>query len=151
MTLTTDPSIETPAPTPQQWRSAELSEVLKALEASEQGLSEAAAAARLRSFGSNSIVAHTRRALVTELALRFGNPLILLLLAASLIAAVTGDTKSALIIVLVVSASVLLDFFRSIVPSAPSNGCTHRLPCTARCCARAQRGRSRSTPWCRAM
>jgi P-type Mg2+ transporter len=112
MTLTTDPSIETPAPTPQQWRSAELSEVLKALEASEQGLSEAAAAARLRSFGSNSIVAHTRRALVTELALRFGNPLILLLLAASLIAAVTGDTKSALIIVLVVSASVLLDFFQ---------------------------------------
>jgi Mg2+-importing ATPase len=85
-------------------------QLFEALEASEAGLTAQAAADRLRQHGLNAIQPHTRRALVTELALRFRNPLILLLIAASVIAALTGDARSAVIIISVVIASVLLDF-----------------------------------------
>ena len=104
-----DPSAGVPEATP-SWLTRSRTEVFQALESSEQGLSEATARERLRTAGPNSISARTRRALLLELLLRLRNPLILLLLAASLIAAFTGDAKSAVIIAAVVLASVLLDF-----------------------------------------
>ncbi|MFM6985916.1 MAG: magnesium-translocating P-type ATPase [Hydrogenophaga sp.] len=73
------------------------------------GLSSAQAAARRERFGPNQIRPQRRRA-VLQLLARFRNPLVLVLLVASVLSALTGDTASAAIILLIVALSVLLDF-----------------------------------------
>ena len=74
------------------------------------GLSEAVARERLAQVGPNVLTAGHRRALVLQLLSRFRNPLVLLLLAASVISAVTHDVTSSTIIVVVIVLSVTLDF-----------------------------------------
>ena len=74
------------------------------------GLTSAEAAARLARDGPNLIGVHRRRALALEFLSRFRNPLVLLLLAASGISALTGDVVSFLIIASMVMVSVTLDF-----------------------------------------
>jgi Mg2+-importing ATPase len=74
------------------------------------GLTEAEAAARLLAVGANTLAAERRRPLALELLARFRNPLILLLLAASLISALTGDLPSSIVTILIVVLSVTLDF-----------------------------------------
>jgi len=75
-----------------------------------RGLTTAEAAARLAEYGPNLIATHRRRRLVLELLSRFGNPLVLVLLVASGISALTGDVVSFIIISIVVVISVTLDF-----------------------------------------
>jgi P-type Mg2+ transporter len=77
-----------------------------------RGLTTAEAAARLVEYGPNLIVPHRRRRLVLEFLSRFGNPLVLVLLVASGISALTGDTTSFIIISIVVVISVTLDFIQ---------------------------------------
>ncbi len=74
------------------------------------GLTSAEAAVRLARDGPNVIGVHRRRALALEFLSRFRNPLVLLLLAASGISALTGDVVSFLIIASMVMMSVTLDF-----------------------------------------
>jgi Mg2+-importing ATPase len=74
------------------------------------GLTEAEARARLRTFGPNELAPPPRHRVVVEYLLHFRNPLILLLIAASLVLGATGDTTSMSIIVAIVLASVSLDF-----------------------------------------
>jgi len=74
------------------------------------GLDEAEAARRLEEFGPNVLSPHHERALALQFLSRFGNPLIILLLAAATISAFTGDVASFVIIALVVVLSVTLDF-----------------------------------------
>ena len=76
------------------------------------GLSEAEARERLAQVGPNVLTAGHRRALVLQLLSRFRNPLVLLLLVASVISAVTHDVTSSTIIVVVVVLSVSLDFLQ---------------------------------------
>lgn len=78
--------------------------------ASESGLTEAQALARLRAAGPNRVAVVGRRPWLVELLARFRNPLVLLLLAAATIAAFAGDARSAVIIAVVIAASVVLDF-----------------------------------------
>ncbi len=77
-----------------------------------QGLSDAAASAALRRYGANRLDPRTQRPGLVVFAMRFRDPLVLLLVAAAAISAATGDAPSALIIVLVVLASVTLDFLQ---------------------------------------
>jgi Mg2+-importing ATPase len=79
-------------------------------DAGEPGLSAAEAAARLARYGPNQITTHRRRAIVFEFLARFRNPLVLLLLAASAVSALTGDLASFVIISAMVIMSVTLDF-----------------------------------------
>ncbi len=87
-----------------------LTAVLSALNARTEGLSSAEAAARLTRYGPNLLTGHERRALVLEFLSRFRNPLVLLLLVASGISALTGEVTSFLIISAIVLMSVTLDF-----------------------------------------
>ena len=75
-----------------------------------EGLSSAQARARLRRYGPNTFRDREAHSLPVEFLKRFGNPLIVILIAASLIAGLTGELASFVIIVVMVVASVTLDF-----------------------------------------
>jgi Mg2+-importing ATPase len=75
-----------------------------------EGLTSLEAAERLQQHGPNQIKPARQRAAVLQFLAHFRNPLVLVLLAASGISALTGDSTSALIIGLIVLMSVTLDF-----------------------------------------
>ncbi|MBW4047858.1 MAG: magnesium-translocating P-type ATPase, partial [Proteobacteria bacterium] len=77
-----------------------------------RGLSSAEATRRRRRSGPNQIVPKHHRHLVWEFLARFQNPLVLILLAAIGISALTGDMTGSWVIGLIVVASVTLDFFQ---------------------------------------
>jgi Mg2+-importing ATPase len=74
------------------------------------GLSSAEARSRLAEFGPNLLRNHRERPLVLQFLSRFRNPLVILLLVASAISALTGETANFLIIAVIVLSSVTLDF-----------------------------------------
>ncbi|OOG55424.1 magnesium-translocating P-type ATPase [Polaromonas sp. C04] len=74
------------------------------------GLSQAEAQQALARFGPNSFEARKRQALLLQFLARFRNPLVLILLAASAVSALTGDLTNFTIILLIVLLSVALDF-----------------------------------------
>lgn len=76
----------------------------------EVGLSEAEAARRLAIHGPNVLEAGRRRALLLQFLSRFKNPLVLILLGASAIEALTGSMGSAAILAGLLAFSVTLDF-----------------------------------------
>ncbi len=80
------------------------------LEATPAGLTSPEAAARLAVFGPNALRSRRERALVLEFLTRFLNPLVIILLLASGISALTGDAASFFIISAIVLMSVTLDF-----------------------------------------
>ena len=74
------------------------------------GLTEAEAEARLARFGPNRIDDAPLRSVLVQFLARFKNPLVIILLAASAVASLTGDTTSFVIIAAMVLISVTLDF-----------------------------------------
>ena len=74
------------------------------------GLSSAEAALRLAKFGPNLFRDHQERPLLLQFLSRFKNPLVILLLVASGISALTGDVTNFLLIAFMVLFSVTLDF-----------------------------------------
>jgi Mg2+-importing ATPase len=88
---------------------APLPDLLRRLGASDGGLSATEAAARLAALGPNEVATTQRKRLLGDLAERFGNPLVLILLFAAAISAFTGDVASFAIIAVIVLISVILD------------------------------------------
>jgi Mg2+-importing ATPase len=76
------------------------------------GLNEREARSRLATYGPNVARAAVRRGVVVEYLMHFRNPLVLLLLAASVVLGWTGESTSMTIIVVIVLASVTLDFLQ---------------------------------------
>ena len=76
------------------------------------GLSGSEAANRLIQYGQNQIRPTAQRAVALQFLARFRNPLVLILLAASLVSGLTGDETGAFIIGIIVLISVTLDFFQ---------------------------------------
>ena len=91
------------------WQSS-LESLRAELRAEGAGLDEAEAARRYAVYGPNVLRPHRERALALQFLSRFGNPLIILLLAAATLSAFTGDVPSFVIIAIVVVLSVTLDF-----------------------------------------
>ncbi len=91
------------------WNPA-LASVQTRVSAGSEGLTNKEARRRIERFGHNILRAHPKRALIFQFLARFGNPLVVVLLAASGIAALTGDVASFLIIGVIVLISVTLDF-----------------------------------------
>ena len=73
------------------------------------GLSSAEAAARLVKYGRNADVQTREAGLVVSVGRRLLEPLCLILIAAAVVSAATGDVPSAAIILVILSASVALD------------------------------------------
>jgi Mg2+-importing ATPase len=85
-------------------------ELFSSLRATPAGLDDAEAARRRATSGTNELHPAKKRLLIWEYLRKLGNPLVLILLFASLISALTGDKPSFLIITAVVLMSVTLDF-----------------------------------------
>ncbi len=77
------------------------------------GLSSAEAALRLQQYGANRLAPVTQRWVVLQFLAHFKNPLVLVLLVAAGVSALTGDVTGALIIGLIVVMSVTLDFVQA--------------------------------------
>lgn len=90
-----------------------LADLFKQLDSSPQGLTTAQARERLSRFGPNEPAPARRRALVVQILLLFANPLVGILLFASLVSAIVGDPVNAGIILLMVLLSAGLNFFQS--------------------------------------
>lgn len=74
------------------------------------GLSSAEAGSRLAQYGPNLFRDHQQQPLWLQFLSRFKNPLVILLLVASAISALTGEMTNFLIITVMVLFSVTLDF-----------------------------------------
>jgi len=74
------------------------------------GLSGEEAARRQEQYGPNLVAQGHRRSVAVQLLLRFGNPLVLLLLGAAALSGVTGDIRSLVVILVMVLLSIVLDF-----------------------------------------
>jgi len=92
------------------WWRRPLAELERELATDGRGLTDRKAAARLKRYGRNTFRKDRARPLVLEFLLRFRNPLVLILLAASAVSAATGETASFVIVSLLVLLSVTLDF-----------------------------------------
>jgi Mg2+-importing ATPase len=90
-----------------------LTALLKQLGTSEQGLSEEEAGQRLRQFGPNDPAPVRSATALTELFRFFANPLVLILLAASVVSAALGQTVDAAIIAAIMVLSGALNFFQT--------------------------------------
>ena len=90
------------------WQIA-LADLAKQLGAGRTGLSSAEAASRRLRYGPNTLEGQRHRSLPFEFLSRFRNPLVLILLFAAVISALTGDLTSFIIICAIVMASALLD------------------------------------------
>jgi Mg2+-importing ATPase len=91
-----------------------LERCLSDLQASREGLTDTEALARLARHGPNDAMVHEGQTLAVRFILRFFNPLILILLFASALSALAGDTASFLIVVTIVTLSVTLDFVQEV-------------------------------------
>ena len=94
---------------PPLW-AASIGQALAAAVATERGLSSAEAAARLQTLGPNELAPPRRFEGLRELLRYFANPLVLILLVASVVSAAFGQPVSALIIALMLVLSVALNF-----------------------------------------
>jgi Mg2+-importing ATPase len=93
------------------WQKAP-STLLEELSASAAGLSGREARARLARYGANELRDRAERPPWLEFLRRFRNPLVLILIAASAVAALTGEIASFFIITTLVLLSVTLDFIQ---------------------------------------
>ena len=97
---------------PKAWWQAPALSVRLAFGSGESGLTAADAEKRLAEHGPNLFRGAKRRPLLLQFLARFRNPLVLILLAASLLSALTGDVTGFVIIGIMVLSSVSLDFFQ---------------------------------------
>ena len=78
-----------------------------------QGLTEEKAARRLREFGPNDPTPHRHGELLSALLSLFVNPLVVILLIASILSAVLGQRADAVIIFVIAMSSVAINFFQT--------------------------------------
>ena len=83
---------------------------LNDFETSDKGLTTVEAERRLHQFGPNDVTELHRQHSIVRFVSRFRNPLVIILLVASALSALTGDVASFVIVVTIVLLSVLLDF-----------------------------------------
>ena len=82
-------------------------------EPSKRGLGAAEAARRLVQFGPNDPAPKKERSRLIDLVLQFANPLVVILLLASIVSAFVGELVNAAIIVVIVCASVAINFVQT--------------------------------------
>lgn len=85
---------------------------LQHFESSRAGLASAEAAARLNKYGENTIQAQKKTSQLQLFIGQFTNPIILILIIATIISGLTGEWIDATIILLIILASATLSFFQ---------------------------------------
>jgi Mg2+-importing ATPase len=87
-------------------------EALASMESSKSGLAETESIERLKQFGENSIKSKSKTAPLLLLLNQFKNPIMIILIVATVISGSTGDLTDSLIIMAIVLASVALSFYQ---------------------------------------
>ncbi|WP_353228304.1 magnesium-translocating P-type ATPase [Novosphingobium sp.] len=105
---------------------------LAALGVTDKGLTADAATERHARFGGNGLLTTAQRPVWLDLVRRLANPLVLILLAASGAAAVTGDLVSFSIIVTIVALSTVLDTVQERRAAATAAALKRSIALTAR-------------------
>jgi len=93
-------------------RSIPLDHLMEALHTSPRGLSHEEVLVRRESYGPNEVVRERKIAVIRQFLRPLKNPLILLLLIASVLSIFLGELVDALIIIVIVVLSVFIDFFQ---------------------------------------
>ncbi len=88
----------------------DIAALFERLESGSKGLTIAEAKIRLTRYGPNLLHPTKKRVILLQFLAKFLNPLVLILLAASIVLAFTGDITSFIIISVIVIISVTLDF-----------------------------------------
>jgi Mg2+-importing ATPase len=96
---------------PAFWQQS-LTDLLKSFKTTQAGLTNSEAKSRLKYYGPNVFHPQRKNALLFQFLSKFSNPLVIILLAASAISALTGDVASFIIISFIISMSVTLDFIQ---------------------------------------
>ena len=99
---------------PHDFWNTPLSKLLADSGVTERGLSSADAQKRLERFGPNDVTNYRRTPLWRQFLAHFYNPLVIMLLVASVFSMVTGDKASFIIIATIVLLSVTIDFFQEV-------------------------------------
>lgn len=107
------------------------SHVLINLPAGISGLTRQEAARRLKHCGPNEFAEKKQLSLVMSFLLKFANPLIFILIAAALIAAMLGELLNPAIIITVVVISVTLDFINTYKSEKAAEALKERVKITA--------------------
>ena len=105
------PQLNKPDQTLDRFWDMPLRDLLNLLEATPAGLTSAEANQRLRLHGPNSLAAESRFAALIGFLRFFANPLVLILLVASVISIVLGDPVGGTIIIAIVLLSVIVNFY----------------------------------------
>lgn len=85
---------------------------MQRLQSSPEGLSSAQAAEHLQSFGPNQLREERSLSRLRVLLRQFASPLLLLLVFAAIVAAVSGELVNATIVLIILFASVLIGYRR---------------------------------------
>ncbi len=96
-----------------------------------QGLSTREAEARRRQVGPNDVAPPTRFGALRALAGYATNPLVLVLVAASTISAILGDVSSAVVVLVMIVLSILLNFVQSYRSQQAASRLRERIASTA--------------------
>lgn len=88
------------------------STLLTELDSLENGLTHQETEKRLRIYGLNEVIHDSQESWLIRLVRTFNNPLILLLLALAVVGIVTGDTRAAVIISLMILLGVVIHFIQ---------------------------------------
>ena len=107
------------------WRDP-LPRLFDGLDTSGGGLDNDQARQRLAKYGPNDAATVARSPLWAQFLARFRNPLVLILLVASGLSAATGDATSFIVILIIVTISMTLDFVQEVRAQnarAPSPPC----------------------------
>ncbi len=106
--------------------------LLAELESRLEGLTEAAAAARLGRDGPNVIAGESRASALRVLLRQFRSPLVIVLLVASVVAGIAGDWTGTALIALIVLASTALGFLQEYRAARSLDALRSRLATTCR-------------------
>lgn len=120
-------------PLPEKYRYWSIGEerLLKDLETSSQGLTSSQAYHRLKVFGHNNFLTERKNALLLSFLSKFTSPLMLVLLFAGGISALLGDRLDFLLIVMIVVASGVIDFFQEFKSSRAAQKLKEKIHVTA--------------------
>ncbi|MEM3463988.1 MAG: cation-transporting P-type ATPase, partial [Candidatus Bathyarchaeia archaeon] len=99
-------------PSTEEFLTLPVEELLSRLKTSLNGLSSEEVERRLEVFGYNELVRRKRRAIVIDFLSHFKSPLIIILLIAGLVSGFFGEVINATIIFVIVTFSVVLDFYQ---------------------------------------
>jgi len=108
-----------------------LNELYQELKSSKNGISKIKAEKRLKENGANTISTKKEVSIFFEFISHFKNPLVIVLLATTVISAYLGETKNAIIIGVMVLSSVILDFFEEHSASKASEKLKEKVKATA--------------------